>query len=76
MELEDRDIEQELEPMETEGIVQEEYNIAKQEDEEKEEEQENNYDDDTAETELKEDIMIDDIYYSFDDDVPLELIIL
>ncbi len=78
MKLEYRDIRQELEPIETEEIKdEEEDNMAKQEDEgEKEEEQENNYDDDTAETGLEEgDIMIEDNNYSSDgdDDVPLEL---
>jgi hypothetical protein len=69
MELEDKEIKQELEPSETEEIVEEEEedNTAKQE-----EEQERN-DDDTAGTGLEEDIMIDDNYSYNDDDVPLEL---
>jgi hypothetical protein len=73
MELEDEDIKQELEPIETEeiGDKEEEDNTAKQEDEGKEEEEEES-DDDIAGTELEEDVMIDD-NYSSDDDVPLEL---
>ncbi len=75
MELEDKSIKQELEPIETEEEIVEEDNMVKQEEDE-EEEQENNNDDDTAETGLEEgDIMIEDNYYSSDgeDDVPLEL---
>ncbi|MCD6037971.1 MAG: hypothetical protein K0S67_1859 [Nitrososphaeraceae archaeon] len=71
MELEDEAIRQELEPIETEEIGdEEEDNTAKQEDEGKEEEEES--DDDIPGTELEEDIMIDD-NDSSDDDVPLEL---
>ena len=57
MEFEDKAIMQELEPMETEEIGEDE-------------EQQTN--DDTARTGLEEDIMIDD-NYSYDDDVPIEL---
>jgi hypothetical protein len=57
-EFEDKAIKQELEPMETEEIGEDE-------------EQQSN--DDTAGTELEEDIMIDDNYSSDDDDIPLEL---
>ena len=76
MELEDRDIKQELEPSKTEEIVEEDNMVKQEDEEEKEEEQENNVDDDTAETGLEEgDIMIEDNYYSSDSDydVPLEL---
>ena len=68
MELEEKAIEQELGPRETEEIQdEEEENTAKQEEEEI---QESN--DDTAGTGLEEDIMIDD-NYSSDEDVPIEL---
>ena len=56
-EFEDKAIKQELEPMETEEIGEDE---------------EQQSDDDTARTGLEEDIMIDD-NYSSDDDVPIEL---
>ena len=71
IELEDKAIKQELEPIETEvEIVEEEDTMVKQEDEEEKEE---NNDDDTTGTGLEEeDIMIDD-NYSYDDDIPLEL---
>ena len=70
-EFEDKDIKQELEPMETEEIGEDEDdNTAKQDVEGEDEEQQSN--DDTAGTGLEEDIMIDD-NYSSDDDVPLEL---
>ncbi|HKG42097.1 MAG TPA: hypothetical protein VKA98_08160 [Nitrososphaeraceae archaeon] len=72
MEFEDKAMEQELEPSETEEIGEDEDdNIAKHEGEGEDEEQESN--DDTAGTGLEEDIMIDDNYSSDDDDVPLEL---
>ena len=71
IEFEDKAMEQELEPSETEEIGEDEDdNIAKHEGEGEDEEQESN--DDTAGTGLEEDIMIDD-NYSSDDDVPLEL---
>ena len=76
-ELEDKAIKQELEPSETEEIKdgdEEEDKTAKQEEEGKEEEQESKNDDDTAGTGLEEDnIMIDNNYSSYVDDVPLEL---
>ena len=77
MELEDEDIKQELEPIETEEEFkdgdEEDDNTAKQEEGGKEEEQESN-DDDTAETGLEEaNIMIDNNYSSYVDNVPLEL---
>ena len=72
IEFEDKAIKEELEPIETEEIEEdEEDNTAKQEEEGKEQEQESN--DDTARTGLEEDIMIDDNYSYYDDDVPLEL---
>jgi hypothetical protein len=73
MESEDKAIKEELEPIETEEIEEEEEdNTAKQEEEGKEEEQESN--DDTAGTGLEEDnIMIDNNYSSYVDNVPLEL---
>ena len=71
LEVEHKDIKQELEPMETEEIGEDEDdNTAKQDVEGEDEEQQSN--DDTAGTGLEEDIMIDD-NYSSDDDVPLEL---
>ena|SRR5215210_1158245 len=75
MEFEDKAINQELEPMETEEIGKDEDdNTAKQDVEGEDEEQQSN--DDTAGTGLEEDIMIDDNFSSDDDDdddVPLEL---
>jgi hypothetical protein len=72
MELEDKDIKEDVESIETEEIDEEQDNIAKHEGEGEEEEQES--DDDIAGTGLEEeDIMIDDNYSSDDDDVPLEL---
>ena len=69
-EFEDKDIKQELEPMETEEIGEDEDdNTVKKDVEGEDEEQQSN--DDTAGTGLEEDIMIDD-NYSSDDDVPLE----
>ena len=77
MELEDKEIKQELAPSETEEEFkdgdEEDDNTAKQEEGGKEEEQESN-DDDTAETGLEEaNIMIDNNYSSYVDNVPLEL---
>ncbi len=70
-EFEDKAIEQELEPMETEEIGEDaDDNTAKQDVEGHDEEQQSN--DDTAGTGLEEDIMIDDNYSSADD-VPIEL---
>ena len=72
-ELEDKAIKEELEPIETEEIREEdEDNTAKQEEEGKEEQEEQQSNDDTSGTGLEEDIMIDD-NYSSDEDVPLEL---
>ena len=72
-EFEDKDIEQELEPMETEEIGEDEDdNTAKQDVEGEDEEQQSN--DDTAGTGLEEaNIMIDNNYSSYVDNVPLEL---
>ena len=70
MELEDKNIKEDSEPIETEEIDEKQDNIAKHEGEGEEDEQES--DDDIAGTGLEEDIMIDD-NYSSDDDVPLEL---
>ena len=70
-EFEDKDIKQELEPMETEEIGEDaDDNTAKQDVEGEDEEQQSN--DDTTGTGLEEDIMIDD-NYSSDEDVPIEL---
>ena len=67
MQLEDKAIKQELEPMESEEIGDgEEDNRDKQE-----EEQESN--DDTAGTGLEEENIMIDGNYSFDDDVPFDL---
>ncbi len=75
MELEDKEIKQELEPSKTEEIKdadEEDDNTRKQE-EKREEEEEQQSNDDTAGTGLEEDnIMIDNNYSSYDD-VPLEL---
>jgi hypothetical protein len=73
MELEDKAIKEEVEPIETEEIREEdEDNTAKQEEEGKEKQEEQQSDDDTSGTGLEEDIMIDDNYSSYED-VPLEL---
>ena len=71
-EFEDKDIEQELEPMETEEIAEDEDDNTVKKDVEGEDDEDQQSNDDTAGTGLEEDIMIDD-NYSSDDDVPLEL---
>ena len=79
IELEDKAIKQESEPMETEEVEdeqKEEDNTAKQQDEEEKEEEQESNDDDTAGTGLEEDsITIDGNNSSDDDDddVPFDL---